>query len=335
MQITDTRTKNRAAASRYVPRMGLAAVIAVGCTVAAAAAPSVITIPGSKAYPESITSASDGTIYAGSFAEGGVSRVSPGASHAEPWIKPGAYGTRSTLGVLADDESKTLWVCSNDLAAMGVPGPGSAKGSALVGFDLATGKGKISLKLPGERTLCNDIAVGPDKSVYVTNSFEPQILVLRPGSKELEVWVDNPAFEPPKNGAGVDGLAFGSDGNLYVDTFTKGQLFRVDVKDGTAGKVTQLETSQPTALTDGIRPTGGNALLMIEGDGKLDRVTVAGDKASIETLKTGFDGPTAVTQVGKIAWVCEGQLPYLLDPKMKGKGPKLPFKLYAVELSHE
>jgi sugar lactone lactonase YvrE len=238
------------------------------------------------------------------------------------------------LGVLADEASKTLWVCSNDLSAMGVQTPGSASGSALKGFDLNTGEGKISARLPGARTLCNDIAVGPDKAVYVTNSLAPQILRLRPGSSELEVWAEDPSFEPPKSGAGLDGLAFGSDGNLFVDTFTKGELFRVAVKDGKAGKITKLQSSRPTTLTDAIRPTdNGRAFLMIEGDGKVDRVTIAGESAAIDTLKDGFDGPTGVTQVGQTAWVSEGQLPYLLDPPKKGQGPKLPFKLYAVQLS--
>jgi sugar lactone lactonase YvrE len=263
-----------------------------------------------------------------------VLRIRPGASQAEPWIKPGAYDSRSILGVLADEASNTLWVCSNDLSPMGVTTPGSAKGSALKGFDLATGEGKVSETLPGTRTLCNDIAVGPDKAIYVTNSFAPQILRLPPGGSELEVWADNPSFDPPKSGAGLDGLAFGSDGNLFVDTFTKGELFLVNVKDGKAGEVTRLQSSRPTALTDAIRPTeGGHAFLMIEGDGKVDRVAIAGNKASLDTLKDGFINPTGVTQVGKTAWVSEGQLPYLLDPTKKGQGPKLPFKVYAVELS--
>jgi hypothetical protein len=219
---------------------------------------------------------------------------------------------------------------------MGVQTPGSATGSALKGFDLNTGEGKISATLPGARTLCNDIAIGPDKAVYVTNSFAPQILRLRPGSSELEVWAEDPSFEAPKPGAGLDGLAFGSDGNLFVDTFTKGELFCVEVKNGKAGRVTKLQSSRPTTLTDAIRVTdGGRAFLMIEGDGKLDRVSIAGDKASIDTLKDGFDGPTGVTQVGRTAWVSEGQLPYLLDPAKKGQGPKLPFKLYAVEVPGE
>jgi sugar lactone lactonase YvrE len=312
----------------------LTIALALGWTISAAAAPTVVTLPGDQAYPESVTSTSDGTLYVGGFATGGVMRVRPGQTQAEPWIKPGAGGSHSTLGVLADEASGTLWVCSNDLSAMGVHVEGADKGSTLKGFSLSTGESKATLPLPGARTLCNDIAVGPDKAVYVTNSFAPQILRLQPGASTLEVWAEDPNFEPPKTGAGLDGLAFGSDGNLFVDTFTKGELFRVEVKNGAAGKITKLQSSQPTALTDAIRPTdGGRAFLMIEGNGKLDHVTISGDKASIDTLKSGYDGPTGVTQVGNTAWISEGQLPYLLDPAKKGQGPKLPFKLYAVELA--
>jgi hypothetical protein len=92
------------------------------------------------------------------------------------------------MGVLADEKSGMLWVCSNDVSALGVPGPGSEKGSALKGFDLKTGAGKVSVKFPGTHTFCNDMAVGDDGAVYVTNSFAPQILRLRPGAHELEIW---------------------------------------------------------------------------------------------------------------------------------------------------
>ncbi|HEY0184643.1 MAG TPA: hypothetical protein VGC09_17720, partial [Rhodopila sp.] len=245
----------------------------------------------------------------------------------------GAYDTRSTLGVLADEGSGMLWVCSNDLSGAGVPGPGSAKGSALKGFNLATGEGKISAPLPGERALCNDIAVGPDQSVYVTNTFAPQILRLKPGSRQLEVWATDPAFEPPRNGGGLDGIAFGSDGNLYVNTFTEGKIFRVDVKDGAPGKVTRLQPSRPLALTDALRRTEGNRFLMIEGTGKLDQIAIEGETVAVETVKDGFVGPTGVTQVGKTAWVSEGQLGYLMDPAKRGLRPGLPFRLYSVDLT--
>ena len=311
----------------------VAAALAGGWAVSALAAPQTVTLPGKQAYPESVTSTSDGTLYVGSFASGGVARIRPGQSEAEPWIKPGAFDTRSTLGVLADERSNTLWVCSNDLSAMGVPGPSSAKGSALKGFDLATGEGKLSAQLPGPHTFCNDIAVGSDGSVYVSNTAAPQILRMRPGEKQLQVWATDPAFEPPAKGGGLDGLAFGADGNLYADTFTKAELFRVEVKDGNAGTITKLQPSQPLALTDALRPDPRGGLLMIEGSGKLDHVTIEGDKATVQTLKDGYSGPTGVTPVGHTAWVSEGQLSSLVDPAKKGQSPKLPFKLYAVELS--
>ena len=185
-----------------------------------------IELPGDQAYPESISAASDGTIYVSSLASGGIIRVAPGSAKGEVWIKPGAFDTRSTFGVLVDEATKTLWVCSNDASGIGVPGPSSVPGSYVKGFDLGTGEGKFSAKLPGEHTLCNDMAIGPDGSLFVTNSLAPQILRLKPGSKELEVWLEDSQFAPPKDGAGLDGIAFGGDGNLYVNMFTKGDFFR-------------------------------------------------------------------------------------------------------------
>lgn len=310
----------------------LAAMVTLGCVSAAIAAPSEVALPGDHAFPESLSSTHDGTLFAGSFAEGGIYRAAPGAATAEPWIKPGANGSRSTFGVLADEKSNTLWVCSNDVSAIGVPGPGTAKGSALKAFDLTTGEGKGSTALPGAMTLCNDIAVGADGSAYVTDSFSPHILRLAPGASAFEVWATDPRFAPPKGGAGLDGIAIGSDGDVYVDTFTPGGLYKVAVTGGKAGEVTELQTSRKITLPDGLRAYGKNSFLMIEGAGNLDLVTIDGAKADIKTIKDGFSGPVSVTQVGGTGWVAEGQLPYLLDPKLKGQQPKLPFHLYAVPL---
>src|SRR5580700_8148187 len=108
-----------------------------------------IEIPGDRAFMESITAGPDGTLYVSSLASGGIARIKPGASKAEPWIKPGAFDSRSTFGVLVDERSNLLWVCSNDMSSVGVPGPSAVPGSFLKGFDLATGEGKVSAALPG------------------------------------------------------------------------------------------------------------------------------------------------------------------------------------------
>jgi hypothetical protein len=143
---------------------------------------------------------------------------------------------------------------------------------------------------------------------------------LKPGGSALEVFATDPALTPAKDGVGLDGIAFGSDGNLYVTTYIPAALFKIAVKDGKAGAVTALKPSRPLDHADAMR-TFGDSLLLIEGNGKLDKVTVKGDEAQIETIKDGFVEPVSVTQVGNTAWVAEGKLSYIIgDNKEKDPG---------------
>jgi sugar lactone lactonase YvrE len=299
----------------------------------ALAAPKAIDLPSAQAYPESLSSSQDGTLYVGNLAEGGIWRIRPNGQP-EAWIKPGAFGSGSILGVLVDEPSNSLWVCSDDLSAMGLMIAGAGPGSALIGFDLKTGAGKVRAQFAGEHNLCNDIAIGPDGSAYATNSDTPQILRLPPGGKKLEVWFTESSLAPKTHdGTGIDGIAFGGDGNLYINTFDAGKLYRIDVKDGKAGKLTKLKPSRKLVGTDGMRPLGGSTFLLIEGNaGKVDSITVTGDHVSVTTLHDGYVTPTGVTPVGNTAWVSEGQLDFLFEPKLKGQKPRLPFRVYAVPI---
>ena len=65
----------------------------------------------------------------------------PQAGMVEESIKPGAFGSRSTLGVLVDSKANILWVCSNDFSSAGIAGPSSVPGSFVKGFDLTSGEG--------------------------------------------------------------------------------------------------------------------------------------------------------------------------------------------------
>jgi hypothetical protein len=167
--------------SRPVRRLGAVGrvvafgAVALACSVGAAraAAPSVVGIPGDRVYPESFTATSDGTLIIGSLAEGNIYRAAPGAATAKLWVKQGEAGLLSVLGVLADEKSETLWVCSSDFSSVGISIPGQ-KPTQLKALDLNTGKVRASYVLPGNRTLCNDIAIGPDGSAYVTDSFQPK-----------------------------------------------------------------------------------------------------------------------------------------------------------------
>jgi sugar lactone lactonase YvrE len=297
---------------------------------AAQAGPSEINIPGNHVFPESITSTSDGTIYISSLGDGMIFKVPPGGATAEPFVAPGP-NLMSVIGVLADEKSGTLWACSSDLTGAGVTTPGGSGPPALKAFDLKSGAPKGSITFPGGTGFCNDIAIGRDGAAYVTDTINPRILRLKPGAKEFEVWIENPVFGT--KGYNLDGIAFGGDGHLYVNTYEGGKLFRVAVKsDGNAGEVTEIEASMALDHPDGLRLLKDNTFLMIEGAGRLDRITINGSTAKAEVLKDGMKGPVAVTQVGDTAWALEGQLGVLFDPAQKGTSPA-PFRAYAVALT--
>jgi len=295
-----------------------------------------IPIPGTKAFPESITSKSDGTLYVGRLGDGGIVRIKPHTHKNAIFVQPGALGSRSILGVFADEASNTLWACSNDLSALGAPAKGSDTGSALKAFDLRTGNGRRSVSLPGTHPFCNDIAVDAKGSIYVTDSANPTILKLSPGATTFEVFAQDSAFSAPQSGgAGLDGIAFGSDGNLYVTTYTVGELLRVEVKDGKAGRVTKLSGNRQLQFPDALRALGDNSFLLIEGSGGLDRVVIRGDAFAATPIHDGFVTPTSVARIGTTAWVSEGQMAFFFDPSKKNLSPSLPFRIYAVPLRKE
>jgi sugar lactone lactonase YvrE len=167
------RNVNRKLGLRHFTQALGACALGLLCAGGVARAANV-TIPGSTDFPESMTATADGTMYFSSLAGGRVFRSAPGASEASEWIKPGTNGLDSTLGVLADEKSGTLYVCSVDLSGGGIVLPTGATPGALKMFDLKTGapKGSAALPpspLPKSTPLCNDIAVAPDGTVYVTD----------------------------------------------------------------------------------------------------------------------------------------------------------------------
>ena len=62
--------------------------------------------------------------------------------------------------------------------------------TALRGWDLATGKPKLRWDLPGDNSVCNDFALGPDKALYITDTANAKIYRLAPGASTPELASD-------------------------------------------------------------------------------------------------------------------------------------------------
>jgi sugar lactone lactonase YvrE len=290
-----------------------------------------VVVPGTTDFPESMHASADGTLYFSSFGNGRIWRAKPGETQASEFIKSGSNGLASALGVLADDKSNTLYVCSDDFSAAGIKIAGGTA-TSLKMFDLKTGEAKGSIPTPGQATLCNDIAVANDGTAYITDSFAGHILRLKPGAKVFEVWAHDPRWDVADKPE-LDGLAILPDGAIYANIFEGDGLYRIPINaDGSAGTITKLQTSRPLYHSDGLRAFG-NKLIMVEGEtkGNLDLITIDGDNAKIDTIKAGFDGPVSLVQVGNTIYVLDVPLRYLLGQEAKDKKAPPPFTAFAVK----
>ncbi|WEK47854.1 MAG: hypothetical protein P0Y56_06055 [Candidatus Andeanibacterium colombiense] len=282
-----------------------------------------IDLPGDRLFPESVSIGPGNLAYVGSLT-GGVLRVNLETGTVEQWIAPGAFGSGAQFGVFADTHNHLLWTCTNDFSARGVTVAGADSGTWLKGFDLATGKGKISLQLPDKGAVCNDVAVGKDGALYIADTAFPHILRWKPGSDALEVWKEDPVF-----GAGLDGIAFGGDGNLYINNVRNGALFRVGMgADGSAGAVTQLKTSRPLVSPDGMRAMGGMRFALAESSGTVSRLKVKGNTVEVTQLAEKVSQPTGVDVAGNTVWYVQGHVGALFNPARPQ--PALPFRLTPV-----
>lgn len=270
------------------------------------------------AFPESLTSAPNGTIYIGSINRGEVYRALPGEKRATTWISKQAGNFGIVLGVLADARSNTHYVCDD-----------SGEHAYLKTFSLKTAGLIKSHELLGGG-LCNDIAL-KGKDVYVTDTKNGRVLKLAAGGDALTVWYVNDKSDPF-----LDGSVW-QENTLYTNTYNGNHLIAVPMKaDGSAGKGTNLSTSVDIYQPDGMRLSSDGMILLVEGRGKdgngrLDEVMVSGNDAAIRVIKDHYVLPTAVTTVGSTAYVLEAKLNYQRDPALKGKDPGT-FTAYAVPL---
>jgi hypothetical protein len=292
-----------------------ATVILAALTAPAFAADVVVDVP--MAFPESLTSTANGTVYVGSMNLGAVYRALPGEK-TTTWISKEAGNFGKVLGVLADYPSRTLYVCDNNGA-----------NAYLKTFSLKTSALLKTYELPGGG-FCNDIAL-KGKDAYITDTKGGRVLKLAGGSDALTVWYTN-----DKADASLDGLVWQGDA-LYSNTYNGNHLIRIPMNaDGSAGKGVNLTTSMDIFQPDGMRLSNDGKILMVEGRGKdgngrLDEVIVTGDTAAIRVIKDKYMLPTAVTVVGNTAYVLEAKLNYQRDPALKDKDPGS-FKAYAVPL---
>jgi hypothetical protein len=263
----------------------------LACSATQAAEPKLVIATDPKSQPESVTEAPDGSLFIGSASKPVIFRAAKGASQAQPFIDVSATdGDVSFLGVLADGPTNTLWACE-------IIGVGKNRHSILRSFDLTSAAPKLRWPLPGDINLCNDFVVGPDRALYVSDTFGSRIFRLAPSAWEPVLLIEDRTLD------GIDGITF-LGGDLYVNNVISNNLYRIPLDQaGKAGSPVQIWPDRPIKGPDGMRAYNGKLYVAENRNGRASMITVNGDQATVVTILDGLTQPTAIEPAGDTVWV--------------------------------
>ncbi len=231
------------------------------------------TITDGISAPESVyVDAEDGFIFVSNIVgapdqrdgNGYISKLSPdGKVITSMWVTGfnAPKGLRSYKG--------TLWTADLDEVA---------------GIDIASGKVTSRIKIDGAKFL-NDIACGPDGTVYVSDTVGSAIYAVKNG--KASVFAQGDDIEYP-NGLLVEGdkIVVAGWGKPEADFTTKvpGRLFTLDLKT----KKKTLITPEPFGNTDGIESDGNGGYIVSDYmAGTIKQVSGDGKATVLKQLKQG------------------------------------------------
>ena len=295
---------------------------------------SSLDLPDTAPYPNSITSAPDGTLFVGGLL-GQVVKFVTTSTHGTIVIpQVGPQGT-VLANVMVDPATSTLWACG-DLFHGTSDNPFADPTATLYAYDL-DGNAKGSYDLPDQgSSLCEDIAIASNGAVYVTDPFVGAIDVLASPQSTMKSWLADARlqanFQNPVPPFGAHGVAaVGS--NLYVGNFSTSSLFRAPIQnDGSAGALVK----ETVTITNPERLVALDAthLLVAEdvwcGSGDVAKLTQSQndpDTWTSEVLKNGILGATSVTVANGSYYAVESQVCAIVTQLAGGPAanPVLPF----------
>jgi hypothetical protein len=275
----------------------LTAGLAVTLTLMQVAYGAEILVRDAKSQPESLTVAPGGVVIVGSASSPFIYKIQPGSSAAEKFVDASDQPAGTFFfGMFADAATNTLWACQ--LTPVPDTNP-VQRHTAVRGFDLATGAPKLRWDLPGDNSMCNDFAIGPDKALYITDTTNGRIYRMPAGASSAELYLEHRTL------LGVDGITF-LDGVLYVNNVFFNKLYRIPVDSaGKPGTPDDIWMDQPVKGPDGMRAARGKIYVAENGSGVLAALEIHGDKAHVTVLKDGLKTPTGVEPTSDLLWCSE------------------------------
>lgn len=200
--------------------------------------------------------------------------------------------THGVFGMVADRARGDLWITTSNTIYDTIEGDG---GSALLRLELETGRVEAAYAMPDAQL--SDLALGPDGTVFVSDTAGGGIYRLDPGSNRLERLVDAPDRASPQ------GLVVSEDGRWLIFANYGTGLHRVVVDTGAIQAVRVPEGVEARGL-DGLS-LYGNRIIAIQNGTQTQRVLalrLSPDWTSVTERTALFEGaPLSEPTTGFVA----------------------------------
>ncbi|HIB8305349.1 hypothetical protein [Serratia marcescens] len=301
----------------------------VQAAVSADCAANSMTLPPGALYPNGIARATDGTLYVGFVTSGNVLRKRPG----QAWetFFPGADTVFASNALRLDEKRGLLWGNSPDFLS-----DGKTRANRIYALNVADGTLDRSLALPtGE--MGNDIVLGADGTVYVTETRGGGILRLRPGETAFRTLFQDPQLAAP-SGLGAAGIVLLDDRLMAVANFGTGKLYTLSY-NAPKPQLTEMQLPRLIENPDGMGLAPDGALIVLEngiqsGQGRILRIPSpkAAGMHQLEVLREGMESPVNLTIAPQgCAFVSESRIRHRLLPGHETEVPDS-FRLYQLPL---
>ena len=258
-----------------------------------------IELPSWFQYPNGIAQTPDGALLIGSVVSGQILKIDSDGKKRFAIDDPSVFAG-TTLKY--DRGSGRLWGASPDFLGVEQPdGSNKRRAHRIFARDVETGAVDIVMLVP-DGGFANDIAVGENGSLFITDTSIPRILTLPPDANRLSVLIaDNQLASNGSgiNGIGAAGIAVAGDGHtLLVGVLGSGTIFAVESTEAGHSRLRRLELQRPIENPDGFVVASNGDLLLVEsgivsGNGKLTRIVdpLSRGPRPVETLAENLDVP--------------------------------------------
>jgi sugar lactone lactonase YvrE len=233
------------------------------------------TIPGKGLIPEGVTrDAATGDLYVTGVRKGTLHRISRQGRVERVPLRGGTIRGLSGAGI--DAPRRILWACNTASPRWEGFTKGATPDATLIAVDLRDGKVTRQLPLPGEGAFCDDLTVGRDGTVYVSDS-RGRVVRLSPNADALETLVPNGRIRSPQ------GSALSANGRLLYVADYGGPVRAVDVRTGDVVALRAPEDFQPMGI-DGLTRHGQSLIAVQNGINpiRVVRLDLSADGLAIE-----------------------------------------------------